>query len=76
MPGLGPVSLGRCKDFHSHNKKAHSGEKRLNGPPVRATGAQNYTATGTLWKVDITISKVWTRGVPSITFAKVFNTSG
>jgi hypothetical protein len=34
-----------------------------------------YTATGT-WKVDITVSNAWIRGVPSITFAKVFNTWG
>ena len=45
---------------------------RLPGPQT----CRNYTATATLWKVDMTVSNVWTRGVPSITFAKVFNTCG
>ena len=50
-------------------------EGRISRLPVRHA-CSPYTATGTLWKVEMTVSNVWTLGVPSITFAKVFNTSG
>ncbi len=46
-------------------------------PPLEhAGGSYACTGTVTLWKVELTTSYVCTLGVPSITFAKVFNTSG
>jgi hypothetical protein len=46
------------------------------GRPAERQHCSSYTAVETLWKVETTVSKVSTRGVPSITFARIFNTSG